>query len=180
MKRIIYIVLVFFLSSFSTIQAEEREDTKGITETIYNDSKESISTVYKDSKEAVSTIYTDGKEIVKELYPQIKETITTISSSIGVAAEYTYTAMVRNYRVKGIAQLIQLSIAAILMAFSVYKILSATYLDFREIVYLVLAFLGFVIFLCIPFSQMISNLFNPEWEAIRYILEYSKQMVHGI
>ena len=140
-----------------------------------------MDTIHGDLKGTVTTVYNDGKELLTNLYPDVKNAIIAIGKAIGVAAEHVYEVLVKKYVVEGIKYLFIFVIGLILLiigSVAINKHIKAG----KPITYaLVLPTISLVASICIFFNidynAMLMGLINPEWGAINYILEYSKEII---
>ena len=138
----------------------------------------SVDSVYHDVKGAVSTLYSDGKEVIGTLYPEVKSAIMSIAKAIGVAAEHVYTVLVKNYVVIGIKWLILFLIGTGLVVFGgviLYK--SKSPITYRSAILLLMIVFGTIVLFKIDYDSMLMGLINPEYGAINYILEVSKDLI---
>lgn len=139
-----------------------------------------IDTVYSDIKDGISVVYQDAKVSTAVLYPDIKQTISTIGQAIGVATEYVYTALVKKYVVIAAKELLIFIFSIILIVFgyiSYNKKTKNTHITYRVIPAAVCLFLGFILCSSVNYDAMLMGFINPEYEAINYILNYSKDLI---
>ena len=141
-----------------------------------------MDTIHSDVKGAVSTVYNDGKELLGDIYPDVRSAIIQIGKAIGVAAEHVYTVLIKKYVVEGIKYLIILVGGLILLIIggvSISKHIKAgkklTYVLIMPALCLVI---GLIMIMRVDYDAMLMGLVNPEWGAINYILEYSKELIN--
>lgn len=143
---------------------------------------EAVTTVYNDSKEAVSTVYTDSKELVKAAYPEVKEAVIAIGSAIGCAAEHVYGVLVKKYIVEGANLAFWALIGMCLFIYGFIKLNRTTsalkVFEWHALIPLIYMAIAGLILSNINFETMFMGLINPEWGAINYILDYTKEMIH--
>lgn len=139
-----------------------------------------MDTVYSDIKDGISVVYQDAKISTTALYPDIKKTISTIGQAIGVATEYVYTALVKKYVVIAAKELLIFIFSIILMVFgysSYSKKTKNTHITYRVIPSIICLVLGFILCTSVNYDAMLMGFINPEYEAINYILNYSKDLI---
>ena len=169
MKKIALLMMAIMLSS-ATFAAQKKE--------LGQETMKSIDTVYHDVKGAVSTLYSDSKEVIGTLYPEVKSAVVSIAKAIGVAAEHVYTVLVKNYVVIGVKWLILFLIGAGLVAFGgivLYK--SKSPITYKSAILLLMIIFGTIVLFKIDYDSMLMGLINPEYGAINYILEVSKDLI---
>ena len=139
-----------------------------------------IDTVYSDIKDGISVVYQDAKVSTAILYPDIKQTISTIGQAIGVATEYVYTALVKKYVVIAAKELLIFIFSIVLIVFGYINYnekTKNTHITYRVIPAIFCLFLGFILCLNVNYDAMLMGFINPEYEAINYILNYSKDLI---
>lgn len=172
--------------------------TEGVS-TMYTDGRAAIDTVYHDGKSIVQTVYGDGKDFIKDAYPEVKEAIKSIAHAVGCAAEHVYVVLVKTYFVQGLtsAMFVIIAITLIIIGWvkmekyikgksgvkivttneyneTVYENLS---LDWRVIWPILFLVPGIIILCNVDYTNMMLNLVNPEWNALNYIVEFTKSMI---
>ena len=170
MKKIALLMVAIMLSTvvFATPQKKE----------LGQETMKSIDTVYHDIKDVVGTVYSDSKEVISTLYPEVKSAIVSIAKAIGVAAEHVYTVLVKNYVVIGVKWLILFLIGTGLVVFGgivLYK--SKSPITYRSIIPCLMLVFGTIVLFKIDYDSMLMGLINPEYGAINYILEVSKDLI---
>lgn len=178
-----FIISIFLCLISITCFGEETKPT--IAEKVLETSENSVSTVYNDAKETVKIVYNDSKDLASNLYPEIKEAVVSIAKGIGVAAEHLYNVLVKKYVVVSIGLALKLLVGIILIIFSIrtlYKSQGAIKLGGYAGIKLLCALVSFIIGLVISFNvnieEMLMGIVNPEYGAINYIIEYSKNVIH--
>lgn len=155
--------------------------TKEAAELIHQDVKDMVSVTHDDIKSITTTLYGDGKEAVMSLYPDVKSAVIAIGQAIGVAAEHVYSVLVKKFIVDGIVQLLPFLLGIILITISWLKF--GRYFKYYHrpewhILYpIALLTIGVIILFHVNYNVMIMGLVNPEYGALNYILEYSKQIL---
>ena len=170
MKKIALLMVAIMLSSVAFAAPQKKE--------FGQETMKSIDTVYHDVKDAVSTLYSDGKEVISTLYPEVKSAIVSIAKAIGVAAEHVYVVLVKNYVVTGVKWLILFIIGIGLVAFGgivLYKTKSP--ITYRSVIPSLMLIFGIIVLFKIDYDSMLMGLINPEYGAINYILETSKNLI---
>lgn len=187
MKKIISLLIAMLLVTGSyaakktDVASTAHQDVKEAITVAHEDVVGTISTVYQDSKDVISTIYGDSKELAGNLYPEVKSAVIAIAKAIGVAAEHLYSVLVKKYVVDGLVQLIPFLIGLILLIIGWYKL--EKYIKTHEqirwhILYPSILITAGIIFLCaVDYNTMFMGLINPEFGAINYILDFTKDMI---
>ena len=124
------------------------------------------------------TLYSDSKEVIGTLYPEVKSAVVSIAKAIGVAAEHVYVVLVKNYVVIGVKWLILFIIGAGLVVFGgvvLYK--SKSPITYKSAILLLMIIFGTIVLFKIDYDSMLMGLINPEYGAINYILEVSKDLI---
>lgn len=182
-----FILLIFVLgmgiSGFAAPEAKKDalKNAKETVSTFHDDVKGAITTMHDDAVAITSTLYGDGKDAITALYPDVKSAVVAIGKAIGVAAEHVYTVLVKKFVVDGIVQLLPFILGLFLIGVGWYKL--SKYLQVHEaiewrILYpIVLLFFGMAVLSSVDYNTMIMGLVNPEYGALNYILEYSKEML---
>lgn len=148
-------------------------------DSVYHDGKSAVDSLYKDSKAVVGTVYQDAKDGFNNLYPDIKSAIMSIGHAIGVAAEHVYTVLVKKYFVLGIKQACVFLFGLVMFVWGVFSWKKATPvgqpITYRVIVPSILILFGFLSMYNVNYDEMLMGLINPEYGAINYILDYTKE-----
>ena len=186
MKRFVIIIMMLgiVMMCFAKSVKEGKQittKTKEVTELVHQDVKDVISVAHDDIKSITTTLYGDGKEAVMSLYPDVKSAVIAIGEAIGVAAEHVYTVLVKKFIVDAIVQLLPFLLGVILIIISWIKF--GRYFKYYHrpewhILYPIsLLTIGVIILFNVNYNVMIMGLVNPEYGALNYILEYSKQIL---
>ena len=183
MKRFIVIIALLGITmmSFATPAKEAANATKETVASIHQDVKDIVSVTHDDIKSITTTLYGDGKDAITSLYPDVKSAVIAIGQAIGVAAEHVYTVLVKKYVVDAIVQLLPFLLGLILIIIAWIK--TSAYFKAHDkiewhILYpCILLIAGIVALSCVNYNVMIMGLVNPEYGALNYILEYSKEML---
>lgn len=143
----------------------------------------SVDSVYHDGKTVVGTVYSDLKEGASGIYPDVRKAIVSIGKAIGVAAEHVYTVLVKKYFVIGVKQLCicVIGLLALLFGYIGWKRTTPVGqpITYRVIVPLAFMIVGIFTLANVNYDDMLMGLINPEYGAINYILDYSKDIVNG-
>lgn len=146
----------------------------------YHDGRAAIDTLYHDGKAVVGTVYNDAKAGFSNLYPDIKSAIMSIGHAIGVAAEHVYSVLVKKYFVLGVKQAGICLIGLIAFFWGIFAWKKVTPvgqpITYRVIIPLLLIFGGIITMMNVNYDEMLMGLINPEYGAINYILEYTKEL----
>lgn len=182
---IIFAMMFAFTMCFSTVANAQVAEKVGsvVTNTVdsvYHDGKAAVDSLYHDGKAVVGTVYQDAKEGFSNLYPDIKSAVISIGHAIGVAAEHVYTVLVKKYFVLGIVEAGTCLVGLIAFIWGILWWNRVTPkgqpISYRVILPFIL-FLGGIITMCrVNYVDMWMGLVNPEWGAINYILEYTKEL----
>lgn len=185
MKRFTFIIALLGIAmmSFAKVQKPNQglEATKETVSAIHQDVKDVVSVTHDDIKAITTTLYGDGKDAITSLYPDVKSAVVAIGKAIGVAAEHVYTVLVKKFVVDGIVQLLPFLLGLILIGIGWWKL--SKYLKEHEriewhILYpAILLIAGTISLSCVDYNTMVMGLVNPEYGALNYILEYSKEMI---
>lgn len=160
---------------------ETLNSAKEAISSIRQDVKDIVSVTHDDLKSITSTLYGDGKDAITSLYPDIRSAVIAIGQAIGVAAEHVYTVLVKKFVVDGIVQLLPFLLGLLLIGIAWFKM--SSYFKTHEkiewhILYpCILLVTGIVALSCVDYNVMVMGLVNPEYGALNYILEYSKEML---
>lgn len=186
MKRFTFIIalLGIALMSFAKPVQEAKEtlnSAKEAVSSIHQDVKNIVSVTHEDLKSITSTLYGDGKDAITSLYPDIRSAVVAIGQAIGVAAEHVYTVLVKKFVVDAIVQLLPFLLGLLLIGIAWFKM--SGYFKVHEkiewhILYpITLLVAGIIALCCVDYNVMVMGLVNPEYGALNYILEYSKEML---
>lgn len=189
MRKFLFVftmVLVFNAFSSTVVNAQIAEKVGSVmvnsVDSVYHDGKVAVDSVYHDGKAIVGTLYQDGKAGLSTIYPDIRSAVISIGKAIGVAAEHVYGVLVKKYFVMGVKQLgiCLLGLVAIIIGFVGWKKVTKNGqpITYRVIVPIVFMFVGFITMSEVNYDEMLMGLINPEYGAINYILEYSKELIN--
>jgi len=185
MKRFTFIIALLGIALMGFAKpVKEAKDTSKFVEvvaTTHEDAKTALGIVHDDIKGITTTLYGDGKEAIASLYPEVKGAVIEIAKAIGCAAEHVYGVLVKKYVVDGIVQLLPFLLGLALIIVGWIKI--STYfkknekIDWHIIYPVLLISFGFIALCSVDYNTMVMGLVNPEYGALNYILEYSKEML---
>ena len=181
MKRFLILFAISFVISMCSY-ASIGDVLTNAADSAYHDGKALVDTVYHDGKTVIGTVYSDLKEGAVGLYPDVKEAVISIGKAIGVAAEHVYMVLVKKYVVIGVKQasICLLGLIALIVGLVMWK--KATPkgqpITYRIIVPLLLMISGFITMCNVNYDEMLMGLINPEYGAINYILDYSKELLN--
>jgi len=184
MKKIFFIIALLSMAMISFAKQTATDaltTTKDAVSSIHQDVKDIVSVTHEDVKDITTTLYGDGKDAITALYPEVKSAILAIAKAIGVAAEHVYMVLVKKFIVDGIVQLLPFLLGLILVIIAWIK--TSAYFKKHEkiewhILYpCILLIAGIVALSCVDYNVMVMGLVNPEYGALNYILEYSKEMI---
>lgn len=186
MKRFTFIVALLGIALMSFAKpAQEAKETlnsaKEAVSSIHQDVKDIVSVTHDDLKSITSTLYGDGKDAITSLYPDIRSAVVAIGQAIGVAAEHVYTVLVKKFVVDAIVQLLPFLLGLLLIGIAWFKMSSyfKTHekIEWHVLYPCILLITGIVALSCVDYNVMVMGLVNPEYGALNYILEYSKEML---
>jgi hypothetical protein len=157
------------------------ESAKQSIATVHQDVKDIVSVTHDDIKAITTTLYGDGKDAITSLYPDIRSAVVAIGQAIGVAAEHVYTVLVKKFVVDAIVQLLPFLLGLLLIGIAWFK-MSGYFKAHEKIEWHILypctlLVAGIVALSCVDYNVMVMGLVNPEYGALNYILEYSKEML---
>lgn len=183
MKKIFTMLLAFVLvvGGYAAPKTEKVNEFVNGVSAVHDDVKDVVSTIHSDTKDVISTLYGDSKDLVKDLYPEVKSAVIEISKAIGVAAEHLYSVLVKKFVVEGLVQTIPFLIGLTLLIIGWIKL--EKYVKIKDkidwhILYPSMLVIAAIIFLSsVNYNTMFMGLINPEYGAINYILEFTKEMV---
>lgn len=140
-----------------------------------------VDTVYHDAKDAISTVYTDAKGLASTIYPEVKEAVKQIGAGIGVAAEHVYGVLVKKYIVLGVKELLFAVFGIILLIVGYVNWKKTAGPDklftYRCLVPFAFIAVGICIMVRVDYDTMLMGLINPEYGAINYILDFTKDII---
>lgn len=174
MKKFLILFITAILS-FSPVFGQEQ--VSNALETSTN----AISTVYNDMKSGITTVYDDVSSVTGPIYQEVKSAVIAIATGIGVGVEHVYVIIVKKYVVDGISELIKLIALLIVLTIGTVNLIKYvnkhTTMDWRIIIPASMVTASLLILSTIEFNEMLINLVNPEWNAIKYILDTAKEFV---
>ena len=176
MKKIfiIFAMVFAFTVCFSTISNAQ------VVEKVASVAVNTVDSVYHDGKAVVGAVYQDAKAGFNNLYPDIKSAIISIGHAIGVAAEHVYTVLVKKYFVLGVKQACIFLFGLVIFIWGVFAWRKVTPIGqpitYRVIVPCILILFGGLTIYNVNYDEMLMGLINPEYGAINYILEYTKEL----
>lgn len=139
-----------------------------------------VDSLHTDAKEIVSTVYSDGKSALSSIYPDVKSAVVSIGKAIGVAAEHVYVVLVKKYFVLGVKEAGICLLGFILFMLGIFNWNKATKnqaLSYRIVLPFMFVLIGLMIMLNVDYDTMLMGLINPEYGAINYILDYTKDVI---
>ena len=175
MKKIfiIFAMVFAFTMCFSTISNAQ------VVEKVASVAVNTVDSVYHDGKAVVGAVYQDAKAGFNNLYPDIKSAIISIGHAIGVAAEHVYTVLVKKYFVLGVKQACIFLFGLVIFIWGVFAWRKVTPIGqpitYRVIVPCILILFGALTMYNVNYDEMLMGIINPEYGAINYILEYTKE-----
>lgn len=187
MKKFLILFAIMFaftmcVSVSANAQVAEKVASVAVNtvDSVYHDGRAAVDSLYHDGKAVVGTVYQDAKAGFSNLYPDIKSAIMSIGHAIGVAAEHVYTVLVKKYFVLGVKQLVICIIGLILFIWGMFSWKKATPvgqpITYRIVVPLIMITGGIITMCNVNYDDMLMGLINPEYGAINYILEYTKEL----
>ena len=180
MKKLLFIFAILFAVSISTY-AEIGETLTNSVGTVYNDGKAVVDSLYHDGKTVVGTVYDDLKEGAVNIYPDVKSAVVSIGKAIGVAAEHVYGVLVKKYLVLGVKQafIFLIGLMALIIGIIGWRKYTKNNqpITYRIILPTALSIIGTIVLFNVNYDEMLMGLINPEYGAINYILEYTKDIV---
>lgn len=185
MKRFYLIIALLGIAmmSFAAKPAKAKEASKFVdaVATMHDDTKSALGVIHDDVKDVTKTLYGDGKDAIVTLYPEVKGAVIEIAKAIGCAAEHVYMVLVKKFVVDGIVQLLPFLLGLILIGIGWFK-MSKYFKEHDKIEWHILypfalLVVGFIALCCVNYDVMVMGLVNPEYGALNYILEYSKEML---
>lgn len=174
-------IFAFILCVSTDAYANAGDVLTNSVDSVYHDGRAAVDTLYHDGKTVVSTVYGDIKEGATGIYPDVKAAVVSIGKAIGVAAEHVYGVLVKKYFVMGVkrAGICLIGIIAMIIGFIGWKRATPVGqpITYRVIVPLVFMITGLITMCNVNYDDMLMGLINPEYGAINYILEYTKDLV---
>jgi hypothetical protein len=169
---------------------EASNNTKELVKTTSN----AVGTAYQDGKSATSTLYQDGKELTKQLYGDSKLLGSKLEDALTYAAEGLKTTSIKAWEILVKQQLVWsycflfltlLSLYSIYRFFNQWKIMNSDLDESGDIKqsHIALTFvLGVIATMSslasgINFEQMITGFVNPEFGALRTLVEIIQQNI---
>lgn len=181
MKKIYSLIVLLMIATFSFGAAKDVTAKSSSVQTIHNDVTNAISTIHNDVKDITTTLYGDSKDAVAALYPEVKSAVVSIAKAIGVAAEHVYGVLVKKFVVDGIVQLLPFILGLVLVIIGWIKlskyIKEHDKIEWRILYPASLILFGIFALTAVDYDVLVMGLVNPEYGALNYILEYSKQML---
>lgn len=191
MKRFTMIIALLGIALMSFAKpAQEAKETlnsaKEAVSSIHQDVKDIVSVTHDDIKSITTTLYGDGKDAITSLYPDIKSAVIAIGQAIGIAAEHVYTVLVKKFVVDGVVQLLPFLFGLFLLGVGWYKTHHYFKKEYVEqegkikwnfLYPTVLVMIGIIILCNVNYNVMVMGLINPEFGAINYILDFTKNMI---
>lgn len=183
MKKILFTLVIMFATIFGSysVSAETKGHTVGdaLVKTV-TETTTGVEMVYNDAKDLVTTVYGDLKGATGELYPDVKDAVSAIANGIGVATEYVWTVLVKQFVVKGVAHLLTfllglgLIITGLVLLFKFMK--TNDIITWKIIPGLIFMIVGISVAVNVNYLEMLQGLINPAYGAIDYILNYVKML----
>lgn len=176
-----FILFLGFISMMLTVSAKTNglEVVTNSIDTVYHDGKAVIDSVYHDGKSVVTTVYEDAKTGLGSIYPDVRSAVISIGKAIGVAAEHVYTVLVKKYFVIGIKHLCVALFGLILIIIGSVmwnKTTKNKPITYRVALPLIFVIVGIITVARVDYDEMLMGLINPEYGAINYILDYTKNI----
>ena len=182
MKKLLILFSVLFAVSISSY-ANIGDVVSNVTDTVYHDSKAVVDTLYHDGKTALGQVYEDAKLGAVSIYPDVKQAVVAIGKAIGIAAEHVYSVLVKKYFVLGIKHLCICLIGLIALVCGLIWWKKVTPegkpITYRVIMPCLFILIGIITMAKVNYDDMLMGIINPEYGAINYILEYSKELING-
>lgn len=176
MKKILVLIVLMFAFAY-TANAGVGDAVEATGKVLAN----GVDTVYHDAKSVVSTVYSDAKGFASTIYPDVKEAVKEIGAAIGVAAEHVYGVLVKKYIVLGVKELLFCLFGLILLIVGYFNWKKSTGPDklftYRCLVPIAFIITGIVVMTKVDYDTMLMGLINPEYGAINYILEFTKDVI---
>ena len=181
------------LSNVNNISVNVKEASTN-TKEIVKSTSNAVSTVYDDGKSATATVYGDGKDIVKQLYEDSKHLGSKLEGAISYVAEGLKTTSIKAWEILVKQQLVWsycflfltlLSVYSIYRFFNQWKTMNSDVDESGDIKqsHIILTFmLGVVAVVSslasgLHFEQMITGFVNPEFGALRTLVEIIQQNI---
>ena len=186
-KLLILFVMIFAFSVFVPVVVDAQVTEKigsvvsNSVDSVYHDGRAAVDTLYHDGKAVVGTVYSDTKSGLTSIYPDIRSAVVSIGKAIGVAAEHVYKVLVKKYFVMGIKQagICLVGLIAFIIGLISWKRVTpiGQPITYRIIVPLMLIITGIITMVNVNYDEMLMGIINPEYGAINYILNYSKELI---
>ena len=120
------------------------------------------------------------KNVLDTIYPDVKGAISEIAKGLGIAVEYTWTIIVKQYVVKGVTELLifvlGLSIGIIGVVLLTKYIKNNEKITWKIIPSITLLIISIIAICNVNFHMMLQGLINPEFGAMSYILDFVKTL----
>jgi hypothetical protein len=173
------IFITFFVCLISFVSVSAKTNFGDVITDAGGTLSAAVDTIYHDGKAAVSTLYTDLKAGTSELYPDVKAAVIEIAKAIGVGAEHLYTVLVRNYIVIGVKELLVFvgGLIALIIGICWFAKLAKSQITFLVVAPIFLLILGLSFITGVDYEAMLMGIINPEWGAINYILDFTKDII---
>jgi gas vesicle protein len=181
------------VSNINNVSVNVKETSSNAKELVKTTSN-AVGTAYQDGKSATSTVYGDGKEIVKQLYGDTKEFGSKLEGALTYVAEGLKTTSIKAWEILVKQQLVWsycFLFLTLLSLYSVYKFFnqySKTVSDvdnagdIKQSNIALSTILGTIalsssIVSGVHFEQMITGFVNPEFGALRTLVEIIQQNI---
>ena len=183
MKKIIFIICALFALGINGVYAAPKSNSATVS-SVYNDVKDGlnggVATVYNDAKAVVTTVYGDAKSVAETIYPDAKAAVSELAKALGVGAEYVWSVLVKQFVVKGIAELLVFVLGLLLLIAGIvwlarYLIKNAE-VDWKIIPSIMLLLASIVILVDVEYVNMLQGIINPDFGAINYVLDFIKEL----
>lgn len=160
MKKHIFIIFLSFTSLLGT--------SKTSNDTLVSNIKESVLEAIPDS--SVLTF--------KEVYSDIKSGLTALGSSLKVGSEHVYEVLIKQQLSNSITGLLML-ILSIICSIIIIKLAKKAFNEDEELGFITVIFIGiptmiFLVYELWHMNDIVTGFINPEYGAIKEILEVIK------
>lgn len=180
MKKILFLALLVAITSFAQQKTKSislKQNVEKIKET-----KTTLGTVYTDSKDGVKIVYDDLKSLGIESKKAMKDIVLTVKE----ASLKTWSLLVKQQQVWSWCYLIT-TISSIIMFFRFLGQFKITKNDLDQtgalkesniILSIIIGLLSIAlgIFSCTHFEQMLTGFINPEFGALRTLIELGSKI----
>lgn len=177
------LLLILLLTTFSMMSQNKEEEKKETSfDKVLNLSEDGIGTTYNDGKDAVKTVYKD----VKEFGPKIENALEALGKNLKTSSEQLWKILVKQQRVYSFYYLI-IFIFSIISWFHFYYRFDRAQKDKNKhdkmkpsnlimaSVCLLLS-LTLSIVTLVVFKDMLTGFINPEYGAIKTIVETARSL----